>query len=680
MRVSYRRAEGRVSVAPLASGGFAVAWTLPGRGLALRRFAAEGTPLGPEVLVAPGADPDGAIHALPEGGFVAIWTSPDPAGKQRVLARRYSFSGTPQGAAVTIETFASGTFRGVNIGPGPSLLVTRQAAATSVCGTIGRRYALDGRPLAKASSICSAHSDAGSSPPAVAAGAGSLLTAWEGFGGIYMRRLGLNGTPLGPTWRVDQRVDDNVTNAAPVVAQSPAGASVVLWKMRPCIWGCSELQLGFVTVWSLYLPAGERRSGPGGGYLYFCQPGEDDHELVSGPDELFAAVSLETCYSGGGDPTYDLQVSIFSATPSPPSPPPPPPPLYPGGHLSFSQSIYSVREEQRALTVTVKRTGGTGCVSASYKASGGSARPGVDYVPVSGRLIWRDGDFADKIFTVPILADGVTDKPADFFLSLSLPAGGVSASSSVPVYIDSPGFLGFGWEQPVVLESAGSVNLRVQRLGGSRGAVSVRCFAGPPPGSDADLGAATEGEDYLPEAGTLRWQDGDEAPKTVSVPILDDDEAEGWEMFIYSLADPTGGAALRRGLPDWIWTVIEDDEISLASPGRVRLAADAPLTVEEGEGSAVISVRRTGGMAGKVSVRYTASAGTAKPGADFTPVSGVLVWGDSDLSEHSFAIPIRGDQDREGNETVKIELSAPTGGAVLGIPSAAVLTILDDDH
>ncbi|HEX3530346.1 MAG TPA: Calx-beta domain-containing protein [Thermoanaerobaculia bacterium] len=320
-------------------------------------------------------------------------------------------------------------------------------------------------------------------------------------------------------------------------------------------------------------------------------------------------------------------------------------------------------------------------VSVGYVAGGGSARPGVDYVPVSGRLTWRDGDFADKTFTVPILADGVTDKPSYFGLSLSHPMGGASGFSAATVYIDSPGFLGFGSEQPTVPENAGSVDLRVQRLGGSRGAVSVRYFPGPPPDSDADSGSATEGVDYLLVAGVLRWEDGDDAPKTISVPILDDDQIEGWEDFIYSLADPTGGAVLGNGyLYSWIWTVIEDDEISLASPGRLELAVASPLTVEEGAGKAEVSVRRTGGMAGRVSVRYTVTAGTAKPGVDFTPVSGVLVWGDSDLSEHSFTIPILDDHQSEGNETVKIELSAPTGGATLGTPSAAVLTILDDDR
>jgi hypothetical protein len=679
MRVSYRSTKGSISVAPLAGGGFAVAWTLAGQGLALRRFDAQGVPLGAESLVAPG-DADGAIHALPAGGFVAVWIAPGGTGGQRLLARRYSSTGAPQGATVSFEKLGTGTFRGITVGPGASLLATWEAADTSVCGTIARRYSLDGRPLAPAFSICSARSASGSNPPAVSAAAASFVTVWEGFGGIYMRRLGLNGMALGPTSRVDDSFDGAgaYPNSAPQVALSPTGAFVVLWRLKPCNVDCNELHYSDLTAWKTYAPAGTPWTGGGSGsYRLFCEPGEEDQEIVSGPGTLFAAIWLRTCRSGSDDADFDLSGTIFSA-----APPAPPPPQYSGGSLSFAQRLYGVREEQGALTVRVRRTGGTGRISVGYKAAGGTARPGVDYTPVSGRLSWGDGDFADKTFTVPILADGVTDKPSTFGLSLSNPAGGAGVSSaSATVYIDSPGFLGFFWDQPAVLESAGKLELQVQRLGGTRGAVSVRYYFGSPPDSDAEPGLATEGEDFLPVAGTLHWSDGDDAPKTISIPILDDDAIENWEGFSYSLTDPTGGAVLGSyPLYSWIWSVIEDDEISLASPGRLDLDAASPLTVEEGAGRAVVSVRRTAGMAGRVSVRYTVTAGTAKPGVDFTPVTGVLVWGDSDLAEHSFSIPILDDHQVEGNETVKIELSAPTGGVTLGIPSAAVLTILDDDR
>ena len=68
----------------------------------------------------------------------------------------------------------------------------------------------------------------------------------------------------------------------------------------------------------------------------------------------------------------------------------------------------------------------------------------------------------------------------------------------------------------------------------------------------------------------------------------------------------------------------------------------------------------------------------ATAGQHFTPVSGTLTFAPNQVSR-SFTIHILQDTVAGPNKTVGLLLSNPTGGASLGTPSSAILTIIDDD-
>ena len=102
--------------------------------------------------------------------------------------------------------------------------------------------------------------------------------------------------------------------------------------------------------------------------------------------------------------------------------------------------------------------------------------------------------------------------------------------------------------------------------------------------------------------------------------------------------------------------------------------------VNAAAGLAVITVVRDGG-GGVVTVAYAAGGGTATPGTDYTPVSGTLTFG-LGITVQNFTIPIIDDLQLQTDKTVNLAISTPTGGATLGVPSAAILTIQPDrrDH
>ncbi|MCZ6690630.1 MAG: IPT/TIG domain-containing protein [Planctomycetota bacterium] len=117
----------------------------------------------------------------------------------------------------------------------------------------------------------------------------------------------------------------------------------------------------------------------------------------------------------------------------------------------------------------------------------------------------------------------------------------------------------------------------------------------------------------------------------------------------------------------------------LTSPGNLQFSSAAYQVLESG-GSITITVTRTNGVGNAVSVDYATSDGTATAPADYTSASGPLNWLAGDGADKSFTVDIFNDSVVEGGETVNLTLSNSTGGATLGTPNTAVLTILDDDY
>ncbi|OAD21765.1 Na-Ca exchanger/integrin-beta4 domain protein, partial [Candidatus Thiomargarita nelsonii] len=117
--------------------------------------------------------------------------------------------------------------------------------------------------------------------------------------------------------------------------------------------------------------------------------------------------------------------------------------------------------------------------------------------------------------------------------------------------------------------------------------------------------------------------------------------------------------------------------VTTQNAGVLQFSATA-YSVDENGGSVSIEVTRTGGSDGEVTVDYATSDGSATVVDDYTGVSGTLTFPDGDTSE-TFNITIINDVIVEGDETVNLTLSNPTGGATIGPNNPAVLTIVDDD-
>ena len=79
-------------------------------------------------------------------------------------------------------------------------------------------------------------------------------------------------------------------------------------------------------------------------------------------------------------------------------------------------------------------------------------------------------------------------------------------------------------------------------------------------------------------------------------------------------------------------------------------------------------------------VTFSTSNGSATAGSDYTAVSQTISFADDDTTSKTVSVPILDDALGEGNETVNLTLSNPTGGATIATPATAVLTIIDDEN
>jgi len=179
---------------------------------------------------------------------------------------------------------------------------------------------------------------------------------------------------------------------------------------------------------------------------------------------------------------------------------------------------------------------------------------------------------------------------------------------------------------------------------------------------------ATEGFDYTGKTGTLNFAAG-EFTKTFFVPITDDNIHEANEIIGLQLFNPSGGT-IDAG--DGQITILDNDPAAIFGFSRTA------FTVRE-DGSATITVQRSGDISKSNTVDFSTADGTGLVGTDYQGTSGTLTFPAGASSETFTVFPVN-DFTFEPNRTVILNLSNPSVGGELAANNAqATLTITDDE-
>lgn len=254
-------------------------------------------------------------------------------------------------------------------------------------------------------------------------------------------------------------------------------------------------------------------------------------------------------------------------------------------------------------------------------------------------------------------------------LAAMLIVAGCSGSSSeperTPDAAEDPtvevGTLSFDLASYDATQDAGTLDVDVVRQNGSGGAISVNFTTKD--------GTALAGADYEAVSGTLSWADGDAAPKTVSIPISNVVPFSGEKKFSLDLSTPVGGAKLGQNSSA---TVSIKGLGTGGEPSTVALTASS-FTVRAAE-TLNLPVTRSGDTSSAVSVTYATADGTARAGRDYVGASGTLEWAAGDTSKKQIPVVISSTA-FTGNRTFSVTLSSPAGGAQLGSPTKASVSI-----
>ncbi len=364
------------------------------------------------------------------------------------------------------------------------------------------------------------------------------------------------------------------------------------------------------------------------------------------------------------------------------------------GNIEFAFPSYNGDENGDHASVTLRRANGNlGGIAATLTTADGTAEAFSDYLPRFVIAVWQDfignthsvGDQRQFVYFFPIIDDsviegnefysGILTNPASPFFSLGgevIPLGAALGRSVAPITIIdddfTPGVLGFTAPVFTVDEHGSVATIQVSRTNGSTAAVTVNyTTVDLTPGPTAAVANA----DYLPKSGTLTFASG-ETNKTITINILDDTGVEFDEEFAIILSNPTGGATL--GLTQTRIAIIDND----FAAGRLNFAA-SDFSANESAGQVAVTVNRSGGSQGALTVQVRTENGSASAPADFIAVTNTLIWSDGDTMPKSFNVGIVDDNFVDPNETFSLSLFNPSVAGALGAISNALVTIVDND-
>ena len=324
------------------------------------------------------------------------------------------------------------------------------------------------------------------------------------------------------------------------------------------------------------------------------------------------------------------------------------------------------------ITVT-RTTGFASGVTVSFHTTDGTATAGLDYEAVTTTLTFAAGEVT-KFVDVPIFPDALIEGDETIVLTLSNPGAPATLGAQKTAVLtirDAQAGVQFSAPTYTVSEGTASATINVLRTGPLSGAATVSY-------STSD-GTATGGTDYTPTSGTLTFKAGD-TTKSFTVPILNDTVADGSETVLLLLSNFSGAGP--GPLSSAVLTITDNDVA-----GSIKLGA-ATFSASEALGVATIAVSRSGGAAGSVTVAYATAdqpcvtppcPGQAQAGIDYEETIGTLTFGAGETTK-TVLVPIFNDTLVEGAETFLFKLSSPQGGAALGSPTQAIVTILDNDQ
>ncbi|WP_293395863.1 Calx-beta domain-containing protein, partial [Nevskia sp.] len=321
------------------------------------------------------------------------------------------------------------------------------------------------------------------------------------------------------------------------------------------------------------------------------------------------------------------------------------------------------------LTFTISLSpAATGAVTVTAATANGTASSGSDFNGGSLTVSFAAGETA-KTVSLGIRGDTTVEPDETFFVNLSNATGGATIADAQ----------GIG---TIVNDDASATpTIAINDVSATEGNTGSKIYtftvslsaaaSGPVTVAYATANAtATAGSDYSAASGTLNFAAGI-TTQTVNVTVNGDTAVEPDETFVVNLSNPSGATiADSQGFG----TIVNDD--AAATP---TLSINDASATEGNSGvkNFAFTVSLSPAATTAVTVTAATSNGTAASGSDFNGGSLSVSFAAGETSK-VVNLGVRGDTVVEPNETFFVNLSNPTGGAVIG-DGQGLGTIQNDD-
>ncbi|XP_057365028.1 sodium/calcium exchanger 3-like isoform X2 [Daphnia carinata] len=220
-----------------------------------------------------------------------------------------------------------------------------------------------------------------------------------------------------------------------------------------------------------------------------------------------------------------------------------------------------------------------------------------------------------------------------------------------------------------VPESVGRFPITIVRHGKTDNSVSVRV--------ETIDGSAVGGEDFVALNQMVVFE-ANEVEKQVMVEILDDTQYEPDEQFYLKLSLTGTRTSKQQDVALGRISIMEVTVLNDDDPGTITFE-ERGILVKESVGVAQIPVLRKNGADGEVSVHWRTIDKNAISGKGYIGGEGKLVFKHAEM-KRVIEIPISNDMLPDKDECFEVELTDPTGGAVLGSITKLAVTITNDEE
>ncbi|XP_041926588.1 adhesion G-protein coupled receptor V1 [Alosa sapidissima] len=358
-----------------------------------------------------------------------------------------------------------------------------------------------------------------------------------------------------------------------------------------------------------------------------------------------------------------------------------------------SLSVNATEPEQSHSTVTmqVKRSfGALSDVTVFWEVEPSAKQ---ELLRITGNLTFSFGQMVSDI-VLQVLQDEIPELDKTFQVILSNVSHGrlgerLVASLTILASDDPYGLFVFSEDnRPVRISEANvTVTLTIQRQKGLVGTVRVNYQTlketDAAPFHTPGVGRATEGSDFIPIRSSVTFAP-NQSEANVTLQVLDDETPErGESIFVKLVSVLLMKGAQDRPISPSLGSRIDTVAQVIIKPsddafGMLQLSVSAVMVKEYYTGP-IINVTRVGGIFADVSVKFIAVPITATFGEDFSIASSDVVLLEGETSK-PVPILIINDKEPELEETFRIQLlNQTTGGAQLGVPTQAIITILPSD-